>query len=275
MLDATCGPDPGCYYYTAPPPRSFSEEVSASPGKLRIAWTAKPLLSSARPHPDCVLALQDAVQLLEGLGHELVEAAPPLDGRAFAKDMLVMLMGETWADVRDAEERVARKARPGDFEDGTWALKVLGQAFTAGEYALALRNLQRAARKTSAFLEDYDVLLTPTLGAPPVPLGTLMPQGVERMAQRILGRLSLGGVMKAAGAVDKAADQVFSFMPYTPLMNATGQPSMSVPLFWNREGLPIGTMYTGRFAQDGTLFRLAGQLESARPWAGRRPRICS
>jgi amidase len=275
MLDATCGPDPGCYYYTPPPQRPFSEEVSASPGRLRIAWTAKPFLSSVKPHPDCILALQDAVKLLEGLGHELVEAVPPVDGRAFAKDMLIMLMGETWADIRDAEERVARKARFGDFEDGTWALKVLGQAFTAGEYARAARNLLRAARKASVFLEDYDVLLTPTLAAPPVPLGSLLPHGLERMAQRILGRLSLGGVMKAAGAVDKAADQVFSFMPYTPLMNATGQPSMSVPLFWNGEGLPIGTMFTGRFGHDGTLFRLAGQLESSRPWKDKRPRICA
>jgi amidase len=274
MLDATCGPDPGCYYCTPPPERGFSEEISTSPGNLRIAWTAKPLLSRRAPHPDCVAALEDAVKLLHELGHEMVEAVPPVDGQAFARDMLLMLAGETWADILDAEKRVGRKARPGDFEDSTWALSLMGGAFTAGEYARAARSLQRAARKASAFMEDYDVLLTPTLADPPLPLGALMPQGLDRIALRVLGRLSLGGVLKAAGAIDKTAEQVFSFIPYTPLMNATGQPSMSVPLFWNREGLPIGTMFTGRFGRDGVLFRLAEQLERARPWADRKPPIC-
>ena len=271
MLDATCGPDPGCYYYTPPPGRPFSEEVTAEPGRLRVAFTSQPFLSPVKPHPDCMAALQDAVTLLEGLGHEVVEAAPPIEGPAFARDMLIMIMGETWADIRDAEGLVGRKASASDFEDGTWVMRVLGKTFTAGEYASAVRALQRQARKVSLFMEDYDVMLTPTLAEPPVLLGSLLPKGAERVAQRVLGRLSLGGVVKALGAIDKVAEQVFAFMPYTPLFNATGQPSMSVPLYWNREGLPVGTLFTGRFGQDGLLFRLAGQLERARPWANKRP----
>lgn len=274
MLDATCGPDAGCYYYTPRPERPLIEEVGADPGKLRIAYGGEPLLSSAKPHPDCLAALEDAVSLLKDLGHEVIEAVPHIDGPTFARAMLIMLTGETWADVRDAEERLGRKPRAQDFEDATWLLRVLGKTFTAGEYANAVRTLQRIARKASAFLEDYDIFLMPTLAAPPLPLGALLPRGAERVVQRLLGRLSLGGVAKAAGAIDKAADQVFAFMPYAPLFNATGQPSMSVPLYWNKEGLPIGTMFTGRFGDESTLFRLAGQLEKARPWADRKPPIC-
>ena len=153
-------------------------------------------------------------------------------------------------------------------------MKVLGKTFTAGEYVKAVRTLQRIARKASAFLENYDAFLQPTLASPPVPLGTLLPSGPEKVAQRILGRFSLGGLVKALGVIEKTADQIFSWMPYTPLFNATGQPSMSVPLYWNKEGLPVGTMFTGRFGDEATLFRLAAQLEQARPWADKKPPIC-
>ena len=274
MLDATCGPDAGAYYYTPPPERPFVEEVGVEPGRMRIGYTAETLISSAKAHPDCVTALEDAVGLLKDLGHEVIEARLAYDGPAFAQAMLMMIAAETWGDIKDAGENVGRKPRAGDFEDATWLLQVLGKTFSAGEYVSAVRTLQRIARKVSAFLNDYDAFLQPTLAAPPVTLGSLLPKGAERIAQRILGRLSLGGVVKALGAIDKVADQVFAFMPYTPLFNATGQPSMSVPLYWNKESLPVGVMFTGRFGGEATLFRLAGQLEKARPWADRKPPIC-
>jgi len=274
MLDATCGPDRGCYYYTTPPQRPFSQEVGADPGKLRIAYSAEPLLSSAPPHPDCVAAVEDAVALLKDLGHEVMEARPTLDGHAFARAMIIMIFGEIRAEILDAEELVGRKPRADEFEDATWMMQVLGKTFSAGEYAKAVRTLQRTARRVSAFFEDYDVSLMPTLAAPPVPLGSLLPGGAERVVQRILARLSLGGVARALGAVDRASEGVFAFMPYTPLFNATGQPSMSVPLHWNKEGLPIGVMFTGRFGDEATLFRLAGQLEKARPWVDAKPPVC-
>ncbi len=275
MLDATCGPDAGCAYYTPPPSRPFLNEVDVAPGKLRIAYSWECRISSAAPHPDCLAALEDAVGLLRELGHEPVEAAPRIDGAAFSRAMFLMIMGEVWADIRDAEAVTGRKAHAGDFEDATWLLGVLGNAFSAGEYAAALRVLKRTARKVAAFVEDYDVWLTPTLASPPLRLGELLPKGAERLVQRVAGRLSLGRLIKSLGAVDRTADQVFAFIPYTPLFNATGQPSMSVPLYWNQQGLPIGVMLTAPLGQDATLYRLAGQLEKARPWASRRPPVCA
>lgn len=275
MLDATCGPDAGCAYFTPPPQRPFLDEVEAPPGKLRIAYSGECRISSAAPHPDCLAALEDAVGLVRELGHEPVEAAPDIDGPAFSRAMLLMIMGEVWADIRDAEGAVGRRARAGDFEDATWLLRTLGNAFSAGEYAAALRVLKRTARKVAAFLEGYDIWLTPTLASPPVPLGALLPKGAERIVQHVAARLSLGRLIRALGPVDRTADQIFAFIPYTPLFNATGQPSMSVPLYWNDQGLPIGVMFTAPLGRDATLFRLAGELEKARPWARRRPPVCA
>jgi amidase len=89
----------------------------------------------------------------------------------------------------------------------------------------------------------------------------------------LFGRFGLGGVLKAAGLLDETAKKVFGFIPYTPLFNVTGQPAMSVPLFWNAAGLPIGTQVIAKFGDEATLFRIAGQLERARPWAARVPRL--
>ena len=90
---------------------------------------------------------------------------------------------------------------------------------------------------------------------------------------RLFGALRAGGLMKRLGAVEEAARTVFDFIPYPPLFNITGQPAMSVPLWWNGEGLPVGVQLAGRFGDDATLFRVAGQLERARPWSERRPAV--
>jgi amidase len=79
--------------------------------------------------------------------------------------------------------------------------------------------------------------------------------------------------MRAAGALEKAAKRVFDWIACPPLFNVTGQPAMSVPLAWNAAGLPIGMHFAGRWGEEATLFRLAGQLEAAQPWFGRRPPI--
>ena len=137
-------------------------------------------------------------------------------------------------------------------EELTWAICEMGREFKAPEYVLALQFLQRVARDVARFFNDYDVWLTPTLGEPPVPLGTF----------DSTPDYPLEGFTRSA-----------AFVPFTPICNMTGQPAMSVPLFWNNDGLPVGSHFIGRFGDEATLFRLAAQLEEARPWAGRRPPV--
>jgi len=203
-----------------------------------------------------------------------VEAAPQVDGKAFAKAFLTMICGETRADIEEAEALLGRKATSKDFEPATWALGLLGGQITAAEFSKAIRLLQRSARQIGHFFKEYDVLLTPTLARPPVVTGTIQAKRVEAFAIKLLGSLNARGLINALSEIETLSGQVFEFVPYTPLFNATGQPAMSIPLYWNDEGLPIGMHFAGRYGDEATLFRLASQLEEAAPWFDHMPPTC-
>ena len=272
MLDAVSGPDVGAPYFAAPPQRPFLEEIGRDPGKLRIAFTSKPLLGHS-VHDDCKAALADAVSLMESLGHELIEAEPPADRERFNRAFLTMVCGEVHADLMDAAKLVGRAATPADVEYTTWALHLLGGSISAGDFVFAVHYLRSSSRAVGEFFEKFDVLLTPTMSVPPFPTGSLQPPAHERTLIKLLGRLRAGGVLKLLGALEKSAEKVFDVIPYAPLFNVSGQPAMSVPLYWNSQNLPIGVHFVGRYGDEATLFRIAAQLEQSRPWMNRRPPV--
>ena len=272
MLDATHGPDVGAPYEIVPPSRPFADEVGQDPGRLRIAWTTEPPVATA-VHADCSDAVAEAVTLLEELGHELVEAGPTIDGEAFSRSFLTIVSAELSADLAEVEQLVGRAPRSGDLEPATWALALLGRALSAKDLSTALRQLELIGRNVGGFFTEYDVLLTPTLAAPPVPIGSIGSSKREESQLRLLGMFGSGRLVKAAGLLDEAAKSAFDFTPWTPIYNATGQPAMSVPLYWNTSGLPIGVHFVGRFGDEATLIRLATQLEQARPWFDRLPHL--
>jgi len=274
MLDATAGPDIGAPYYAVPPTRPFLSEVGVDPGKLRIAFTSEPFLGGI-VDKDCVKGLEATARLCQDLGHEVVEAAPQIDGKAFARAFLTIVCVETRATIEEGEVLLNRRASFKDFEPSTWALGLLGRQWRAPELSRSLNLVQLTARQIGEFFERYDVLLTPTLAMPPLVTGALQPKGSQLTAMKLLGRLNAGGLINRFSGIDVLAQHVFEFMPYTPLFNVTGQPAMSVPLYWNDEGLPIGMQFVGRYGDEATLFRLASQLEKARPWSERIPPICT
>jgi amidase len=251
LLDATAGPDVGDPYCAPPPARPFLHEVGADPGRLRIAFTVG-ALTGTPVHPDCVAAVRDAAALCAGLGHDVVEAAPAVDAESVSQAFTTLFLAGHAALVDGLARVTGRHPTPDQFEPPTWAMLEFGRQIGASTYLLAVHALQRAARDVARFFFDHDVWLTPTLGEPPVPLGTFDP-APENPLQGLI--------------------RVSAFMPFTPICNATGQPAMSVPLFWSADGLPIGTHFVGRFGDEATLFRLAAQLEQARPWAARRPPV--
>jgi amidase len=267
MLDATCGPAPGERCLLPRPEVPFAQEVGRDPGKLRIAFMAESLLGEG-VHADCRAALEDACALLESLGHEVVEAAPAIDPREFRRAYSYVIFAAVAGDVRTAETRVGRKARAGDFERTNWLLRAAGEALTAGEYDDALRSLHRIAFTLGEFLAQHDAWVTPTLAAPPLAIGEFGSKGLLALAESLIGRLGLGRV---GVAVADRVTPLWKFMPYTQFANVGGLPSMNVPLYWNAGGLPIGVTLTGPAQSEGMLFRLASQLEAARPWAVRRP----
>jgi amidase len=271
MLDSITGPEAGEPYSIAPPARPFLDEVTRDPGRLRIAFTDRPLLGQFMD-PECRVALDDTVKLLESLGHTVVEASPPVEREEFLRAFLLMVCGQAAADLVDAEAATGHRASPANVEISTWSLALLGRSYSAGAMAHARRHLERSARAVGRWFDgdEFDVLVTPTLTTPPFTIGALQPPAHELAAMNVLGRLHAGGVMRLAGALEKAAKRVFDWIACPPLFNVTGQPAMSLPLAWSASGLPIGIHFAGRFGDEPTLFRLAGQLETARPWFSRR-----
>ena len=249
LLDATCGPDLGGPDW-ARPARPFADEVGAAPGRLRIGFTTV-APTGARAHPACAAAVLDAARLCADLGHEVTaDVSPHVDwaatGQAF---VLTWSAGCVWS-IDDWARRVGRRPEPALFEPLTWALQERGRRHSAAAYFLARQEMQWAARRMARFFQDHDVWITPVVAEPPVPLGWF-----------------------ASPAEDptRALRRAGEFAPFTWIANVTGQPAMSVPLSWSPEGLPVGVQFVGRSGDDATLFRLAAQLERARPWRGRVP----
>jgi amidase len=251
LLDATAGPAPGDPYWAPPAAGPYLDEVGRAPGPLRIAFTrAAP--NGAPVHSDCVAAVEDAARLCEGLGHHVVEGAPALDGERLTQAFFTLwAAGCAWT-VADWARRTGQTPAAERFEPLTWTLAQMGQGRSAADYLLAVQDLQRVSREVARFFEACDVWLTPTLAEPPLPLGSFDPTADDPVQ----------GLRRSA-----------AFVPFTPLVNVTGQPAMSTPLHWNAQGLPIGTHWVGGFGDEATLFRLAAQLEAARPWANRRPPV--
>jgi amidase len=221
--------------------------------------------------PEVISAFDDTVKLLADLGHEVIEAAPPVEREAFSMAFLTALAGELRADIEFTAKTFGVRIRPGDYDASSFGMGLLGEGFTAGDLIAAHRYLGLAARSVLGFFEDVDVLMTPVLSTLPVKIGALQPSALEKKLLTVLGYIGGGRLLKKLGIAEQLAAQTFEFIPWTPIFNVTGQPAMSVPIGWSPEGLPIGMQFVGRFADEDTLFSLAGQLEAARPWKDRRP----
>ena len=251
LLDALEGGDPGEPYAAPAKMRPWADEVGRDPGRLRIAVSSR-APTGVEIHSDCIAALDDAKALLASLGHVIVEADPPLDLDRFVEDFWGLIAANTAADLVELQQVFGRPLGPNDLERWTFNLASFADGRAVGDFMLGFRNLWRMHRPMGGFLAQHDLLLTPTLGAPPLRLGVLDTNNDDK--HELLRRV--GG-----------------FIPFTPLANAFGHPAMSVPLFWNADALPVGVMFQAGLGSDDLLLRLAGQLEKARPWADRHPPI--
>lgn len=272
MLDAVCAPDPGAPYTIAPPERPFLEEVSREPGRLRIAYcTASPLETAV--HPECEKAALAAARLLHRLGHTVEEARPDIDGLALFQSFCTLYAAETAAAIDELQAVLHRAAGPEDVETVTWTLGLLGRLEPASALARAKRLWGLASRAMARFHQRYDLYLTPTVAQPPARIGELKPSRLELAMLRAVNRLRLGRLLLRSGRVMAMALEHAARTPFTMLANFTGQPAMSVPLYWTADGLPIGVQLIAPFGAEGLLLRLAGQLETAHPWFHRRPAL--
>lgn len=253
LLDATEGPLTGDPYYAPRPTRPYVEETRTPPGKLRIAFTTT-TPTGVPVDADCVEAVHSAAKLCEELGHHVAEAAPAIPTDRLAQAFMTLWTAGASATIDGMAMLLGISATPENVEPLSLALAEGGRAMSAGTYLMSVAFLQYVSRQVAVFMKDYDVFLTPTLSKAPLPLGSFETTNDEPFR----------GFIVAA-----------EFAGFTALQNVTGQPAMNVPLYWNASGLPIGVQFVGRYADEATLYRLAAQLEAARPWADKRPAICA
>lgn len=251
LLDATHGIEPGSRYSAPTPERPYLEEVRRDPGRLRIAFS--PVSPTGTPvDPECAEATRAAARLCENHGHHVEEVAPALDYAALGRAVFTIISSSIAADLNARATATGVKPSLDVLEPMTLAFYQMGLRVSGPDFAAANNDLLAAAYTVAEFMQRYDVLLSPTLATPPVKLGVLSPSQTDMAVY---------------------AKALTTFGPFSALENQTGQPSMSVPLAMSKAGLPIGVMFSARYGDEATLFRLAGQLEQAAPWAGRRTRV--
>ena len=259
FLDVIAGPMPGDPYVAPPPARPYREEVGADPGPLRIGLMTAAPGGFAITHPDCVAAAESGARTLEGLGHHVEVSHPAaLDLPDWSPHFMSLWSAGVALGLDSWSNRTGAVIGADDVEPLTWALAELARALPTPVLLRSIDWLLRTTRlvvewwEPSGGADGFDLLLTPTLAEPPVPLGTFDPAPHNPMA----------GFMRAAG-----------FTPFTPPVNVTGQPAISLPLSQTAGGLPVGVQLVAAYGREDLLLRVAAQLEEAVPWAQRRPPI--
>ncbi|MCD0449768.1 amidase [Actinocorallia sp. API 0066] len=269
LLDVmTAIDDPGGPYRTAKPDTPYAELARREPGRLRIGFTSRSPLGTP-VDAEAVTAVESAAALLTELGHDVEPAEPEIDGVRMAQDFLMMWGAEAAATV--ARIRREGGARPRDFELDTRLLAGAARSVRAEAYLTALERWNGYTRALAAFHARYDLLLTPVLSGPPLPVGALDTPLPLRLVGEITLRLGLAGHAAKTPMWQKQLIANLAPVPFTQLANITGRPAMSVPLHTTTSGLPLGVQFVAGLGGEPTLLALAAQLEAARPWADAEP----
>lgn len=267
MLDATAGPEVGAPYRVARGHGTYLDACQVDPGPLTIAFSSRPL-TDATLHPEALRGLEATVKHLEGLGHRVEEADPPINTDALWRDFFMVVCAHVAAEVAFTGKEYGKKAVAA-LEPSTLNMAMIGRSFSACDLVMAKKGWHEVQLAMGRFLTRHDLFLTPTLIGPPDPLGVLPPTKFEGLLLKMGSPVKTGRLLMKLGLVKHFAGPTLSRMAFTVLGNISGLPSVSVPLHWTEGGLPLGMLFTGRMCDEVTLFKLAGQLERAFPWADR------
>ena len=251
VLDVISNPMPGEPYYPPPLPRPLAQEVGADPGQLRVGVLEGPGAEGYLDDPQCRAAVGAAGRLLESLGHHVELSAPEaMFERELPGHFNTIIAADVAATFEAFEMLLGRPIADDEIEPRNAAYRHGGAKLSAMAYLQSRAWFGIWARQMASWWGDHDLLVTPTLGAPPPELGWFTAAGPEGEGARIA-----------------------SFIPYTAQFNMTGQPAISLPLHWTPEGLPVGVQLVAAYGREDILVRVASQLEQAAPWSDRRPRV--
>lgn len=251
MLDATGYPEPASQFAYPAKERPYLDEVERSPGKLRIAWSTE--TPSGKPvDAEIQRALERTAEALQALGHEVRKEGLGIDYRTLYRAQGLVSASNFAAGMRRWAEVKGREPQEGEIEGLAWRAYQAGKRISGEDAMWGWQQLRLSNRAILQRFESWNVLATPVLGT-----------NVPRVDE-------LDTLTDDLRGFDKRQAQAF---PFTPPFNMTGQPSLSLPLWQSENGLPIAVMFTAKYADEGTLFRLAGQLEKELPWKQRKPKL--
>ncbi len=254
------------------PNAGFLSSLEAAPKRLKVAVVRSAMFGSSVA-PEVRAALENAVKLIESLGHDVEDAEPKVDYAEFGMAFLIYWAIGTKQVLDGAVQLTGRAASRSDVELSTWTLASVGGVVSDADKAHADAVISEATRAFLAFSENWDIVMSPVLGALPLRIGQNRPTASEKVAMRVLDGLRSPWLMKSL--MRAIAAKSFAFAPFTAQFNMTGQPAISVPLCWSPDGLPVGIQFAAKRNEDELLLRLARQLELAQPWAERRPPVWS
>jgi amidase len=251
ILDVISRPMPGDPYYAPALAWPLAQEVGADPGRLRVGVLDQPAGEGYLDDPQCRAAVASAAALLESLGHHVSQSAPAaMFEPQIPRHFNAIIAADTEATLQGFESMLGRPIRDEEIEPRNAAYRRAGRELGATAYLQSRAWLGMWSRRMAHWWQDHDLLLTPTLGAPPPELGWFTGAGPDKEGPRIAG-----------------------FIPYTAQFNLTGQPAISLPLHWTPGGLPVGVQLAAAYGREDVLVRVASQLEQAAPWSGRRPAV--
>ena len=253
LLDLTHGPAKGDPYRAPAFTGSFQDGLSKDPSPLRIAIDLVPV-SGGRIHEECRTAVQRAAVLFESLGHRVETASPDFDRTSFVRATDTLVLANVANNIYTRAEKLGVVAGPENVEQLTLRLAQIGRAISADLYAKAINYIHATGRLMDSFFDSYDLILSPTLLQPPVPLGFLDTNSEDG---------------------ETYAERFRSFWGFTSLYNATGEPAISLPLHWSADGLPVGVQLAGSFGNEALLLQVAAQIERAVDGFNRRPELSS
>lgn len=251
VLDAISTRLPGEPYYAPAWPRPLAQELGADPGRLRVGLLDRPEGDGYLDDPECRAAVASAGRLLAELGHSVQDSAPTaMFDPEFIQHFTMIIAADTEATMRAFETALGRPIEDDEIEPRNVLYRAVGRDAKVVDYLQSRQWLGVWARRMADWWTEFDLLVTPTVGAPPPELGWFTADGSQGEGRRVV-----------------------SFIPYTAQFNMTGQPAVSLPLHWTPAGLPVGVQLVAPFGREDLLIRVASQLEQAAPWADRRPQI--
>ena len=253
LLDVLAGYEAGDATWAPPPVEPYAVAAGRGPGRLRIAVSTANALGAPLDR-ECERAVRETADRLAGLGHDVIEAGPPLPAEDMLATFSALYAPAISLGIAVGERRAGRPAELGEIEPLSRALRDLATSLTAVDYLLALARMQALGRRVVMFFADFDVLLTPALAERPLPIGECTGLGADPLAD-----------FARSGR----------FTPYTALFNVTGQPALTLPVRHGDDGLPTSVQLVGRPLAEDTILKLAAQLEAAVALAPRRPALTS